>query len=565
MYLLPVHLVQKQDLVLPGTTAYLELQISDIPKFKPQARTTADGERQQIVIVTSEADLDKCWPPTPETMNEFFAGIAPLGVLCNVNSREESDICELVTLESLERVHVYSPVVENKVVLFQISPVDEVFNDIEELLVDEIFTLVQSIIHKGDSFPAALVKELTSFKLGDKCAWDVLGILGRHLMIKPQEKLQWLQSTDNMSRWENLMDRVRFLTAEPAKKPRPPAAKKKSVSSLAERVKELPITPGYEDKITKELTKLQNLPASSTEYSHVVDYLEELISIPWGTAVHHPIDLKNFCSVLDKTHYGLPDVKQHILEHMCIESIAGQSTGTVLCFLGPPGTGKTSIASQIAAAGNRVLNRIALGGLSDEAEIRGHRRTYISSKPGRFITGVQHAKSLSPVFLLDEVDKITSGRGDPTSALLEVLDPEQNNQFIDRYIEIPVDLSKAMFICTANYEEQIPEALRDRMEFIHFREYTFDERKVITQSYMLPRLLAQYKIQAFDIKLEEQVLDRLCSISQVRQIEKTLAKLLRASVVNIHIHEHPCQVIDLDFYNKVTLAKTITRKKIGFN
>jgi len=219
-----------------------------------------------------------------------------------------------------------------------------------------------------------------------------------------------------------------------------------------------------------------------------------------------------------------------MIEVMCAQQFTGNMQSTVLCFTGPPGTGKTTIAKAIASVTSRPLIQIALGGLSDSAELRGHRRTYIASRPGRIITELRDKKSMTPLILLDEVDKLSNFRGDPTAILLELLDPEQNDKFTDHYLEFPVDLSKAMFICTANNENNIPPALKDRMEFIHFREYTKEECFVITNKYLIPKAKAELGLTDYDISFDEQVINRIITPTQIRQIDKRIRKLFRMAL-----------------------------------
>jgi endopeptidase La len=347
------------------------------------------------------------------------------------------------------------------------------------------------------------------------------------------------------------------------------ATKKKTKLTLGQQVMSLDLDPEAKSQLEREVAKLEKLNPTSLEHSVLTDYLEWVCEIPWGTYSYvSDFDISELKSSLSETHYGLDNVKDHVVEHLAIEKLRGSSKGSVLCFVGPPGTGKTSIAKQIANVTNRKLVKIALGGMSDESEIRGHRRTYVASRPGRFALGLKNSGAMDPLFLLDECDKINSShRGDPTAALLEVLDPEQNDSFIDRYLEIPVDLSKASFICTANYLDQIPPALRDRMEFIHFREYTKEERIEITKNHLIERCVSEYNLSDYDVNFSDEVIEKICETTQVRQIERDIKKMLRMSAVLILTEQKQSIDIDLDFFEKSKCNdnnKDKKSKKIGF-
>lgn len=298
------------------------------------------------------------------------------------------------------------------------------------------------------------------------------------------------------------------------------------------------LPPEVADKINKELDRLYKMPPMMAESGVIRNYVETLLALPWGVYGKDNFDLKHAEKVLNKDHYGLEKVKERILEYLAVRALTKSGKGPILCLVGPPGVGKTSLAQSVARAIDRKFTRMSLGGVHDEAEIRGHRRTYIGSMPGRIIHGMQTCGVMNPVFLLDEVDKMSSDfRGDPASALLEVLDPEQNNTFSDHYVEIPFDLSQVFWIVTANTVETIPPALLDRMEVVQLSSYTEDEKVKIAELHLLPKERQNNGLTAKTLSITEDALRMIIRgytrEAGVRNLERKIAAVCRKTALRI--------------------------------
>ena len=310
------------------------------------------------------------------------------------------------------------------------------------------------------------------------------------------------------------------------------------IEEYLEKLENLSMEGDSKEYIKKEINRLKMMAPGSPEVSVVRNFLDAVMDLPWGTYTDDTIEIKEVKKVLEKEHYGLEDVKERIVEFIAVKKMNGNLKGPILCLVGPPGVGKTSISKSIANSMNREFISMRLGGVRDEAEIRGHRRTYIGSMPGRVISNFQKVKVNNPVFLLDEIDKLASDfRGDPASALLEVLDPEQNDAFVDHYMEIPFDLSKTFFITTANSVDTIPQALLDRMEVIQISSYTDEEKYNIAQRYLIPKQCEENGIQREDIRFTSEaiksVINNYTREAGVRNLERRMGKVVRKAVIKI--------------------------------
>ncbi len=304
------------------------------------------------------------------------------------------------------------------------------------------------------------------------------------------------------------------------------------INELREKIAKARMSKKVQEEAEKQLRRLEKMHPDSAEASTVRTYLDWLIDMPWSKSTRDLLDIKKGREVLDEDHYNLEKVKERILEYLSVRKLKKKMKGPILCFVGPPGVGKTSLGRSIARALGRKFVRISLGGVRDEAEIRGHRRTYVGALPGRVIQGIKQAGSNNPVFMMDEIDKLGSDfRGDPSSALLEVLDPEQNNAFSDHYLNVPFDLSHVMFITTANILDTIPSALRDRMEVLYLSGYTHEEKVKIAERYLLPRQLDEHGISEKHMVLSKPALFNLITYytleAGLRNLEREIASLCR--------------------------------------
>ncbi|MES2800662.1 MAG: endopeptidase La [Bacteroidota bacterium] len=304
------------------------------------------------------------------------------------------------------------------------------------------------------------------------------------------------------------------------------------ISNMEQRAKSKKWNAATEKLFTKELDRLQRMNPQGAEYTVQLNYLDMLLELPWNEYTKDDLNLAKAAKILDRDHFGLEKVKERILEYLAVLKLKGNMKSPILCFYGPPGVGKTSLGKSIAEALGRKYVRMSLGGLHDEAEIRGHRKTYIGAMPGRVMQNLKKAESANPVFVLDEVDKLgRSNHGDPSSALLEVLDPEQNHSFYDNYVETEFDLSKVMFIATANSLGEIQGPLRDRMEIIEVNGYTIEEKIEIAKRHLLPKQLKEHGITNKHISIDKKVLEKLVedytNESGVRGLDKMVAKLVR--------------------------------------
>ncbi len=364
--------------------------------------------------------------------------------------------------------------------------------------------------HRLEKVTRLLVKEINVLELGNKIQSKIMGEINksqREYFLREQMKAiqkELGESDERTVEVQELTDKI-------------------DSSKMTEEVKEVAL---------KEISRLSKMPPSSSEYTVSRTYLDWLTDIPWGTYTKDRLNIDNAENILNEDHYGLDKIKKRILEYLAVQKLRKSKKGPILCFIGPPGVGKTSLGKSIARALGRKFVRISLGGIHDEAEIRGHRRTYIGALPGKIIQGIKKASAINPIFMLDEIDKVGQDfRGDPASALLEVLDPEQNDSFVDHYLNVPCDLSRVMFIMTANLSDPIPPALKDRMEVLDLPGYTAEQKEQIAMRFLVPKQMREHGLTEKQIELKSSAVGQIVSAytreAGVRNLEREIASVCR--------------------------------------
>ncbi len=503
--------------------------------------------------------------PNDDTID--FDSIYHVGTLCRIVSivekgdlvRVRVDVVERIVLNDISYDQANGYYVANGTI-DNVPMMDEITNDsIIRAIVDKLNNLpnVLSLLNKSTLNQVNKVKDAASlcYILASnlQCSTEEKqAILECNNVNELMEKILLLISGEQTKAQidENIANSVRESTEKSQKeyflREKLKAIKKElgettdsanSPESILEKLEKNPYPENIKKKVKSELSKFDMMPQGSLEGALIQSYLDVLMNIPWWEKTEDDEDLKHVEAILDEDHYGLENPKKRIVEYLAIKKLTGNLKSPILCFYGPPGTGKTSLGKSIARALGRKFFKCSLGGISDEAEIRGHRRTYVGALPGRIIQGMRKAGVTNPVFLLDEVDKLASSyKGDPASALLEVLDPEQNNQFNDNYVEEPYDLSDVLFICTANYLENIPGPLRDRLELIQLSSYTEIEKMHIAKEHLVAKQIALNGLKPEQVVFEDDALRFIIRSytreAGVRELERKIASCLRKVAVN---------------------------------
>jgi ATP-dependent Lon protease len=488
------------------------------------------------------------------------------GTLCRIKNVKRKEGFMRVTFTGLERAKLVRLSEDNKMFFATVQPVADIPGEnLEEMaLIRQIAKGLEQVATSNANFPTEIINQLTkgvsAQQLSDQIGqYFPMGLDDRQAILESlnmNERLlliiQNLQKEKELTNIEQgindkvkerieenqreyyLREKLRAIKEELGDVPNATD----DMDDLRKYVENNPFPKNIKEKALEEISRFEMLPSASGESGVIRTYLDWLLKVPWWQESKDNDDLKKVKEVLDHDHFGLDKVKERIMEYLAVKTMTQSLNAPIICLVGPPGTGKTSLAKSIANALGRNFVKASLGGVRDEAEIRGHRRTYLGSLPGRIIQGMKKAGVINPVFLIDEIDKMSSDyKGDPSSAMLEVLDPEQNFLFSDHYLEEPYDLSKVMFIATANYLEDIPDALRDRLEIIHLSSYTEDEKVNIALNHLIPKQVAMNGLNDKQFKLgSEELLYMIRHYTReagVRQLERIVANLCRKSVLLI--------------------------------
>ncbi|WP_020168241.1 MULTISPECIES: endopeptidase La [Methylotenera] len=536
-----------------------------IPLFVGRAKSVkaleiaSDGNKQILLVAQKSANKDE---PDAEDLYE----IGTLATVLQMLKLPDGTVKVLV--EGLHRVRVSEFVETEECFLAKAEKIaDPIENDSEtEALMRTVFTQFDQYVKLNKKIPPEILTSLATINEAGRLA----DTISAHLTLKLEEKQKILEMLSVMERLEHLLhlmeSEIDILQVEKRIRGRVKRQMEKSqreyylneqvkaiqkelgeqdenaeLEELEKRIKESGMTKEAHAKVNAELKKLKLMSPMSAEASVVRNYIDTLVNLPWKKKTKISKDLATAEAILDADHYGLEKVKERIVEYLAVQQRVGKLKAPILCLVGPPGVGKTSLGQSIAKAVNRKFVRMALGGVRDEAEIRGHRRTYIGSMPGKVLQSMSKVGVKNPLFLLDEVDKMGQDmRGDPSSALLEVLDPEQNHTFADHYIEVEYDLSDVMFVATAN-TMNIPAPLLDRMEIIRLAGYTEDEKINIAMKYLLPKELKTHGLKATEINISESVIRDIVRYytreAGVRRLEQEIAKICRKVVKELLLNQ----------------------------
>ncbi len=540
--------------VFPGQDVLVEVGRQKSINAVNEASDNFDGQ----VFVVCQNDV--------RVENPTIENLYTVGTLSKIKVIRRKPDHLRVTFTGMKRARLVNVVDNNQMLSAEIETLDDVQGDINEelALVKRIISEFEKVSNVSAAFPADIIHQLSqgvsAVTLTDQFGQyllhdqetkqkllETLNINERMLLIiaemEKQQKLSEIENTINMKVKEKIDESQKeYYLREKLKTIKEELGDVSNVtddsSELRDMINNNPYPEAIKKKALEELKRYEMLPAGSGEASVSRNYLDWLLKVPYWQETKDVEDLAEVRKVLDEDHYGLDKVKDRIMEYLAVKQMTGTLNAPIICLAGPPGVGKTSLAKSIARALDRKFVKMSLGGVRDEAEIRGHRRTYLGSMPGRIIQGMKKAEVINPVFLIDEIDKMGADyKGDPSDAMLEVLDPEQNAMFSDHYLEESYDLSKVMFIATANYLENIPSPLRDRMEIIELPSYTELDKVKIAQDHLVPKQLKANGLKPTQFKIKDDsilyIIRHYTREAGVRQLERLIASLCRKTVLAI--------------------------------
>lgn len=519
------------------------------PKVKLGLDSAWAGDRLAIFVAQKNPRVEN---PAP---NDIYS----VGTVGLIRRLWKVDNEYNLAVEGLSRVYLKEFVQIDPYLAVKVEEVPELTQKTEEI--EALFRNILAKIKRYGELGGTLTLESSIHIFSTDDPNQLVNIISASIDLKTSDKQQILEMVDTKTRLERLselltreirileisakidtetQERVGKVTKEAILREKMKSIEKelgedddgREIVEFRKKIKDAGMSEDVRVRADRELSRLAKMSSYNPESSYIRTYLEWLVDLPWKVKDKKHADVEEAAKVLDEDHYGLPKVKERILEYLAVHKLVGKIKGPILCFVGPPGVGKTSVGKSIARALGRKFIRVSLGGIHDEAEIRGHRRTYVGAMPGRIIQGIRNAGTKNPVFMLDEIDKIGNDfRGDPSSALLEALDPEQNNAFSDHYLEVPYDLSDVMFITTANVLDTIPPALRDRLEVINFAGYTEEEKYHIAKKFLISKQveahgLTKEKVELTDSAIKE-IIARYTREAGVRELEREIATILR--------------------------------------
>lgn len=539
---------------LPGTEAYFDISRT---KSILALENAMEGDRVLFLSVQYESDIEA---PEEKDIRPYgvYAKIKQMGKLHGNLVRVMVDITDRGRIEKYIQTEPYFVVeaypinteyehTEETNVSMRISK--KLFNEYAQikgnLISKEIVLKIQKVKNAHELIDLICANipfedEDAQYLLGEEDVNKRLSVLNEkiskeinllNLELKIMRKVK--TSLDDMQKSAFISEQIRVLQEELGER-----NSENVIEEYRQKLAELNLSQEIDEKIEKEIKRLEMIPMGSSESGVVQTYIETILELPWNTSTPELTDIKEAKKILQADHYAMDKIKERVLEYLSVITLAKSLKSPILCLIGPPGVGKTSIAKSIAHATGRKYIRMSLGGLRDEAEIRGHRRTYIGSMPGRIITGIKQAGTNNPLFLLDEIDKLSKDfRGDPASALLEALDPEQNSTFTDNYLEVPFDLSNVMFITTANSLSTIPEPLLDRMEVIEVDGYIAEEKFHIARQFLIPKQIKQHGLKEEQLSIEDDaimdIINNYTSESGVRELDRKIARICRKTAKEI--------------------------------